>query len=115
MAWGWLEGPGELTLQVDPHHPGLADEVLARAQQAGPGPICTTISGNESHIAAALTARGYRAATDGPFFRLPRQRPDDPPAGDVPPDGYILRLCDDASTATRAEAHRAAWCSWNST
>ncbi|MCX4751692.1 hypothetical protein OG455_40365 [Kitasatospora sp. NBC_01287] len=30
-AWGWLESPDELTMQVDPAHPDLADEVLAWA------------------------------------------------------------------------------------
>jgi GNAT superfamily N-acetyltransferase len=116
LAWGWLEGPGELTLQVDPRYPALADEVLAWAEQVSPAPVQTTISDREPHIAAALTARGYRPAPDsGPFFvclgfdlgRLPAAPP-------VLPDGYTLRDCDAATVALRAEAHRAAWSAWNS-
>jgi hypothetical protein len=36
VAWGWLEGPGELTIQIDPRYPALAHEVLAWAEQAPP-------------------------------------------------------------------------------
>lgn len=116
VAWGWLEGPGELVLQVDPRYPALADEVLTWAEQTSPAPISTTISENEPHLAAALTARGYRAAADGgPFFvclgfdlaGLPESAP-------ALPDGYTLRECAAENVATRAEAHRAAWSAWNS-
>jgi GNAT superfamily N-acetyltransferase len=114
-AWGWLEGPGELTLQVDPHHPELAQEVLAWAEKASAGgSVSTTISENEPHVAAALTARGYRAAADGPFFVcLGLDLTDLPPVPELPA-GYTLRHCDDQNIATRAEAHRAAWSYWNS-
>jgi GNAT superfamily N-acetyltransferase len=122
VAWGWLEGPGELTLQVDPdpRYPALADEVLAWAEKAageawdGPA-LSTTISEGESHIAAALVARGYVAATDGPFFSCLGIDLTDLPPVPEPPSGYTLRQCDDASIAKRAEAHRAAWSYWNST
>ena len=114
-AWGWLEGPGELTIQVDPHHPALAHEVLAWAEQASPEPVQCTISGNEPHVAAALTARGYRAATDGPFFACLSLDLSTLPATPALPDGYTVHSCDAQNIAARAEAHRAAWSYWNST
>jgi GNAT superfamily N-acetyltransferase len=125
VAWGWLESPDELTVQVDPdpRYAALADEVLAWAEKATAdvggeawdgAALSTTISANESHIAAALVARGYVAAPDGPFFScLGIDLTSLPPAAELPA-GYTLRHCDDASVALRAEAHRAAWSYWNS-
>jgi len=115
VAWGWIEGPGELTLQVDPAYPALAAEVLAWAEQVGPDPVHTTISDNEPHIAAALTARGYRAAADGPFFACLGHDLGVVPATPALPDGYTMHQCDADAIATRAEAHRTAWSAWNST
>lgn len=116
VAWGWLEGPGELTLQVDPNHRELADEVLAWAEQAGPGAvISTTICESELHVAAASDARGYRVATDGPFFACLGHDLTDLPAAPALPDGYTLHACDASNVGVRAEAHRAAWSYWNST
>jgi GNAT superfamily N-acetyltransferase len=115
VAWGWLEGPGELAIQVDPDYSSLSDEVLAWAEHHSPTPIHATISENEPHIAAALTARGYHAATDGPFFAcLGRDLTTLPAASPALPDGYTLHQCDAENVATRAEAHRAAWSAWNS-
>ena len=116
VAWGWLEGPGDLTIQVDPHHPALAHEVLAWAEQTYPdSAVSATISENEPHVAAALTARGYRAATDGPFFACLGRDLATLPAPPALPDGYTLHACNAQNIATRAEAHRAAWSYWNST
>ena len=110
VAWGWLEGPGDLTIQVDPHHPALAHEVLAWAEQTYPdSAVSATISENEPHVAAALTARGYRAATDGPFFACLGRDLATLPAPPALPDGYTLHACNAQNIATRAEAHRAAW------
>jgi GNAT superfamily N-acetyltransferase len=82
---------------------------------SGDYPISTTISDNEPHIAAALTARGYVAATDGPFFScLGLDLSALPPVPGMP-EGYTLRHCDDRNVAVRAEAHRAAWSYWDST
>jgi GNAT superfamily N-acetyltransferase len=116
VAWGWLEGPGEVTLQADPRYPALAGEVLAWAEQVSPVPISVTIAENEPHLAAAFTARGYRpAAEGGPFFvclghdltGLPQSVP-------ALPDGYVLRECDADTVPTRAAAHRSAWSAFNS-
>lgn len=142
VAWGWLEGPGELTLQVDPAHPGVADEVLEWAEGvsgggdggggsggsaagdgasggtgAANGVISTTISERETHIAAALRRRGYAAATEGPFFAHLRHDLRDPhalPPTPALPEGYRITRCGDGDVATRAAAHRAAWSSWKS-
>lgn len=115
VAWAWLEGPGDLTLQVDPDFPALAHEVLTWAERISREPIRTTVSENEPHIAAALTARGYRAAIDGPFFACLGRGLTTLPAAPALLDGYTLRHCDAAGVATRAEAHRAAWSAWKST
>jgi hypothetical protein len=115
VAWGWLEGPGALTVQVDPGYGALADEVLAWAEQVSSAPIQTTISETEAHIAAALRIRGYRAAAEGPFFVcLGRDLTDLPDAEPALPDGYTLRQCDADNVGTRAAAHRAAWSAFNS-
>jgi GNAT superfamily N-acetyltransferase len=136
VGWGWLEGPGELSLQVDPRYPRVAEEVLAWAEKASSGSdeggesgggggggksrensgeISTTISEREAHIGEALIARGYVAAVDGPFFtQLGHDLTHLPPIPELP-DGYIVQHCDTADVATRAEAHRAAWSYWNST
>lgn len=116
VAWGWLEGPGELTLQVDARRPELAGEVLAWAEGAGPEPVGTTISGNEPHIAAALAARGYRtpAPADGPFFSCLGHDLTNLPPVPALPAGYTVRQCDAAQVADRAAAHRAAWSAWGS-
>lgn len=129
VAWGWLEGPGELTLQVDPEYADVADDVLEWAEEAADraadkaaeaappavgSRISTTISGLETHIAAALEARGYTAAVDGPFFtHLGHDLTRLPPVPALP-DGYSLRRCGEGDVAARAAAHRAAWSSWNS-
>lgn len=115
VAWGWLEGPGELTVQADPDYPTVLDEVVRWAERSSLGPISITISDNEPHIAAALDARGYRAATDGPYFAcLGIDLKTLPPIPSLP-DGYELLQCDAASTGLRAAAHREAWSAWNST
>lgn len=115
VGWGWLEGPGELTLQVDPGYPAVADEVLDWAEKAsGTGEISTTISDGETHLAEALRSKGYGAAADGPFFvHLGHELTDLPPVPELP-EGYAVQRCDDADVATRAAAHRAAWSYWKS-
>lgn len=115
VAWGWLEAPGELTVQVDPRYPALAHEVLAWAQDTSLEPVHTTIGENEPHIAAALLACGYRAAADGPFFSCLGRDMTDLPAAPALPEGYTLHSCDAGNVPLRAEAHRAAWSDWDST
>jgi GNAT superfamily N-acetyltransferase len=127
VAWGWLEGPGALTLQVDPdpapgpgpdldgpdHGTLLADEVLAWAEKASPLPVRTTVSEREPHVAAALSARGYVAEDDGPFFVcLGRGLTDIPEP--VLPHGFTFRQCGAEDVEARAGVHRAAWSAWNS-
>lgn len=57
VAWGWLELPNSLMLQVDPDHPELADNVLARAERTAPGPLSVEVAETEPHLAAALERR----------------------------------------------------------
>lgn len=88
VAWGWLESPGELTMQVDPAHPDLADQVLAWARRAtGSARPSVTIGAHETHLVAALTAHRFEEDTDGPFFAcLGRPLTDLPPLL-TPPGG----------------------------
>jgi ribosomal protein S18 acetylase RimI-like enzyme len=110
LAWGWLELPDSLMLQVDPDHPEVADEVLAWAEQAAGGPLSIEIAETEPHLAAALERRSYTHAVDAPFMVCLGR----PLSGlpDVPslPEGYTIRAQHGrADVAGRAGAHRAAF------
>ena len=114
VAWAWFETPDELTIQVDPAHSSLSDDVLAWAQRSAPSPEPTTItiSANEQpHLAPALATHGFSAHEDGPFFSclsvdlLTTELPTVP---DLPP-GYVIRPVDDHDVATRAAVHREVW------
>ncbi|MEU7133401.1 GNAT family N-acetyltransferase [Streptomyces sp. NPDC046261] len=110
LAWGWLELPDSLMLQVDPDRAELAHDVLSWAEQAARGPLHVEVAGTESHLVKALEQRGYIRAVDGPFMacleRDLTELPDTPPL----PDGYAIRAQhDDADVAGRAAAHRAAF------
>ncbi|WP_189220166.1 MULTISPECIES: GNAT family N-acetyltransferase [Streptomyces] len=110
LAWGWLELPDTLMLQVDPSHSQLTDEVLDWAEQTAPGTLHVEIAETEQHLAVTLERRGYKRAPDGPFMTVMRRPlthlPDLPPL----PDGYLIRAQQDPTdTAGRAAAHRAAF------
>ncbi|MGW1376862.1 GNAT family N-acetyltransferase [Streptomyces sp. NPDC002446] len=110
LAWGRLELPDSLMLQVDPDHAELADDVLEWAEQTARGPLTVDVAETEPHLTAALVRRGYTRATDGPFMacldRLLAQLPDIPHL----PDGYTIRpQRSPADVAGRAAAHRAAF------
>ncbi|WP_431043593.1 GNAT family N-acetyltransferase [Streptomyces sp. P1-3] len=119
LAWGWLELPDSLTLQVDPGHPELTDDVLTRAERAAPGPLAVDVAETEPALAAALERRGYAHVADGPAasdMRLPPRGTclGRPLTGlpDMPrlPDGYTIRAQrGHADVAGRAAAHRAAF------
>ncbi|MFE7778718.1 hypothetical protein ACFU5O_33560 [Streptomyces sp. NPDC057445] len=47
LAWGWLELPDTLMLQVDPSCPQLADEVLDWAEQTAPGALSVEVAETE--------------------------------------------------------------------
>ncbi|MFH9419157.1 GNAT family N-acetyltransferase [Streptomyces sp. NPDC017529] len=110
LAWGWLELPDTLMLQVDPSCPQLADEVLDWAEQAAHGALSVEVAETEPHLATTLERRGYTRAPDGPFMaamhRALTHLPDMPPL----PDGYLIRAQQDHNdVAGRAAAHRAAF------
>ncbi|MGW0593857.1 GNAT family N-acetyltransferase [Streptosporangium sp. NPDC002607] len=110
LAWGWLEPPDSLMLQVDPDHPELADEVLAWAERTARGPLSVEVAETEPHLVMALERRRYPPVVGGPFMVcLDRQligRQDTPRL----PDGYTIRAQrDHADVAGRASAHRAAF------
>ncbi|MGW4890990.1 GNAT family N-acetyltransferase [Kitasatospora sp. NPDC004240] len=110
LAWGWLELPNTLMLQVDPDRAELAHDVLVWAEQRASCPLHIEVAGTESHLVRTLEQRGYVRAADGPFMAcLDRPLTDLP---DVPPlpDGYSIRAQHtDTDVAGRAAAHRAAF------
>ncbi|MFE0380291.1 GNAT family N-acetyltransferase [Streptomyces inhibens] len=68
LAWGWLELPDCLMLQVDPRHPELGDEVLAWAEQTAGGALTVDVAETEPHLVDALERRGYTRTVDRPFM-----------------------------------------------
>ncbi|MEN2421099.1 GNAT family N-acetyltransferase [Streptomyces rimosus] len=123
VAWGWLELPDGLMLQVDPERAELVRDVLdwaeATAGTAGPGPLSVEVADTERAVIEALELRGYVRETGGPggdlatgpyMTCLGR-----PLTGDLPPrprlpDGYVIRAQrDETDVAGRAAAHRAAF------
>ncbi|MGW0696790.1 GNAT family N-acetyltransferase [Streptomyces sp. NPDC002738] len=111
VAWGWLESPEELTIQVDPTYPDLAGEVLAWAQRATDAArLSVTIGAHETHLTSALAAHGIVQGDDEPFFAcLSRPLTDLPPLYTLP-EGYRIRPQRDAADVTeRAAVHRAVW------
>jgi len=109
-AWALFETPEELTVQVDPALPGLADAVLAWAEQTASAPeLSVTISEVEKHVTDALRARGYTEAADGPFFAVLRHDLKALPPVPALPAGYTIRSVGDDDLAARADVHRAVW------
>ncbi|MFH8405424.1 GNAT family N-acetyltransferase [Streptomyces sp. NPDC018019] len=110
LAWGWLELPDGLLLQVDPERPESADAVLDWAEAAAPGPLSVDVAETERDVIKALERRGYVRAADGPYLAcLGRPLTGLP---DLPrlPDGYVIRAQQGpADVAGRAAAHRAAF------
>lgn len=110
VAWGWLELPAELSLQVDPTRPDMADVVLGWfEEQAEAPPLEVTVLDGEVHLVKALLRRGYTARTDGPFFLLNVLHLDDLPEP-APPAGFTFRPIDPAADlGRRVEQHASAW------
>jgi ribosomal protein S18 acetylase RimI-like enzyme len=109
LAWGWLERPAELMLQVDPACPELAHEVLDWAEQLAAEPLAVAIADTESPAAQALAARGYREH-DGPFFSCLSRPLDDIHGVPALPAGYRIRaLSRDGDAARWVTAHQAAF------
>ncbi|MFC0552428.1 GNAT family N-acetyltransferase [Planotetraspora thailandica] len=110
LAWGWLESPDSLMLQVDPEHPEMAGDVLAWAEHTAGGPPSVEVAATETHLIAALERRGYTAADDGPFMVCMGRPLTGLPEVPGMPDGYTIDVQrDDAGVAGRAAAHRAAF------
>ncbi|TJZ57531.1 GNAT family N-acetyltransferase [Streptomyces piniterrae] len=126
LAWGWLELPDNLMLQVDPSRPELADEVLAWAERTAGGTLSVEVAETEPHLVSVLERRGYtlprsrsRSRTrpsggtpvvDGPFMACLGRPLTGLPAIPRLPDGYTIRAQQShADVAGRAAAHRAAF------
>jgi ribosomal protein S18 acetylase RimI-like enzyme len=111
VAWAWARtgGGGSLDLQLDPAHPALAVEVLRWFEELTDGAGAVTVLDGDTTLIEALTGRGYRERTGGPFFvHLTRELTD--LATPHAPEGYWLRpVRGEADAEARAAVHRAAF------
>jgi ribosomal protein S18 acetylase RimI-like enzyme len=112
VAWGWIEMPDELTFQVHPHWPDLADEVVQWfVEVAADRPDrVATVGEHEAVLVDALVRNAFRpAGRSEPYFvQLVRGLDDLPDA--MLPDGFRERPVsgpDDA--AARAAVHAEAF------
>ena len=110
LAWGWIELPGHLGLDVDPEWPGLAEEVLDWFEETvrGGDDRTVVVSSAEIHLVRALEARGYRRADGGAYFALLGRELEGLPEVRLP-DGYAVRPVADGDVPGRVAAHRAAF------
>jgi ribosomal protein S18 acetylase RimI-like enzyme len=104
VAWGRLDGPGELTLLVDPVYP--ADEVLAWFAGVATGPRSVEVLDRETHVIEALTRAGY-VRDDGPYHASYRSRLLADLPDPVLPKGFTAHPSEDVER--RVAVHRAAW------
>jgi ribosomal protein S18 acetylase RimI-like enzyme len=107
VAWGWVERPAELMLQVDPRYPGLARDVLAWAEQLAAAPLTVTVADTEAVVSAALVSAGYEMQ-DGPFFSCLSLTLPKATAEPALPAGYRIREVG-ADGARWVAVHRSAF------
>jgi len=115
QAWGWLQLPGVLWLQVDPAHAELAGDVLDWAEAYATSALAIDVADSEHAVVSALAERGYQPQ-DGPFFSCLSMSLTDIPAAPTLPDGYQIGqvTCDchfpsDEEIARRVAVHRSAF------
>lgn len=106
VAWGQVDGPGSLTLLVDPARPSVADEVLAWLAGVAPGAREVTVLDGETHVLAALDRAGY-VRDDGPYYSLFMRRSLAELPDPVLPNGFTVHPSTDLER--RVAVHRAAW------
>ncbi|MGW0517441.1 GNAT family N-acetyltransferase [Crossiella sp. NPDC003009] len=107
LAWGWVDLPGTLYLQVRPDWAELVGEVLAWAEPVATEALSVLVLDRERHLVEGLRANGYVESTsDGPFFRRMVGGLAEAPEV-VLPRGFTIREATDL--AARTELHRAAW------
>jgi ribosomal protein S18 acetylase RimI-like enzyme len=110
VAWAWVKLPGQLDLQVDPAHIGLAAEILRWFDDVAEGDgRAVTVLDAEADLIDVLRRGGYREQTTGPYFIHLRRSLAELPEPRIP-DGYTLRSVRGESDAgARAAVHRAAF------
>ncbi|WP_143116517.1 GNAT family N-acetyltransferase [Lentzea xinjiangensis] len=101
-AWAWEQRDAGLLLQVDPAHPDLADEVLARF----PGREVVVLDA-EHHLIDALERHGY-TRQDGRYQVFMTHDLRDLPEPEVP-EGFTVRSVTEADLARRVEVHQRVW------
>lgn len=112
LAWGWVELPDHLSVQVHPQHPELARQVLSWFAEVTPPGVArhVTVLETETALIDAVTGAGYRpAGPQQPYFeRLDRALTAVPPPR--LPAGYTLRpLSGPGDAAARAAVHARAF------
>jgi GNAT superfamily N-acetyltransferase len=105
VAWGWAELPDFLSLQVDPAHPELADEVLTWfASVAAPGETSANVA--EGAELAALARHGYQRQPGAAHF-VHQVRDLEGLPDPTLPDGFRLHSAPELER--RVAIHAAAW------
>jgi ribosomal protein S18 acetylase RimI-like enzyme len=109
VAWGWVQRPAELMLQVDRQCPQVADEVLEWAESVATERLIVAAADSESVITDVLRRRGYQPQ-DGPFFSCLSMSLSHAPNLPALPDGYRIRALTDPGDAGQwVAAHRSAF------
>ena len=110
-AWAVLWLPVTLTYGVHPDRQDAHDAVLDwfAASAEGDEPLDVAALEGDEATCTALEARGFRVAEDEGFLHHMAIDLTEEPAAPRLPDGYRLSHVDDATLASRVEAHRSAF------
>jgi ribosomal protein S18 acetylase RimI-like enzyme len=111
VAWAWLDGPAELTFEVQPHS-GLHDVVLDwfESEAEGDGPLAVWALGDDADAIAVLERRGFARPADGRWYAHYALELDAEIASPSVPPGYTLRTVrGEEDLHERVEIHRAVW------
>jgi ribosomal protein S18 acetylase RimI-like enzyme len=110
-AWAVLWLPVTLTYGVHPDrqsaHAAVLDWFAASAE--GEEPLDVAALASDEATRAAVEARGFRVVEDEGFLHHMAIELAEEPAEPELPDGYRLSHVDDATLASRVEAHRSAF------
>jgi GNAT superfamily N-acetyltransferase len=114
-VWAWSEADAaadenQFYVLVRPDHAELFDQALDWAESVSSGPGLGTIAfEHDAPLVQALTRRGYRPRTQGPFglhmFRV-LDHMDEP---DLPAGFTTVSMAELGDVAAKVAAHRASW------
>lgn len=111
VAWAVLWLPVTLTYGAHPDHPEAHGGVLDwfEASAEGAEPLDVAALEGDAAVRAAVEARGYCLAEDEGFLHHMAIELAEQPAAPELPHGYRLSHVDEATLASRVEAHRSAF------